>query len=103
MGVSGWPAETAGKYSVRRSGKLYKKHLEDLRTFSCSCTATALAEFSSGPVSEQLQHCETTTNRHRRIGRRAKSAEQPKRKAGILVVSMVYRVFVFPNEKYTNT
>ena len=44
MGVSGWPAETAGKYSVRRSGKLYKKRLGDLRTFSRSCAATALAE-----------------------------------------------------------
>ena len=47
MGVSGWPAETAGKYSVRRSGKLYKKRLKELRTFSRSCAATPLAEFSS--------------------------------------------------------
>ena len=48
MGVSGWPAQRAGKYSVRRSGKLYKKRLKELRTFSRSCAATALAEFSSG-------------------------------------------------------
>ena len=48
MGVSGWPAQGAGKYSVRRSGKLYKKRLKELRTFSRSCAATALAEFSSG-------------------------------------------------------
>ena len=32
---------------VRRSGKLHKKRLKELRTFSRSCAATALAEFSS--------------------------------------------------------
>ena len=55
MGVSGWPAQGAGKYSVRRSGKLYKKRLKELRTFNRSCAATALAEFSSwtGPVFDQ--------------------------------------------------
>ena len=53
MGVSGWPAQGAGKYSVRRSGKLYKKRLKELRIFSRSCVATAMAEFSSDPVFDQ--------------------------------------------------
>ena len=56
MGVSGWPAQRAGKYSVRRSGKLYKKRLKELRTFNRrSYTATMLAEFSStsAPVFDQ--------------------------------------------------
>ena len=54
MGELGWPAQGAGKYSVRRSGKLYKKRLKELRTFSRSCAATALAEFSSGLRPKQI-------------------------------------------------